>query len=158
MVFARTAQAHRDLSLQFEKHTAEKVYHAVVVGVPAWDEKIAKHPLRVDVGHKHRTAVDLRAGKPSETRFKILERYAAYSLIQAQIMTGRTHQIRVHAYALGYPLLGDALYGAPETDFIARPALHAYGLTILNPENGQRTTFTAPYPSDFSEALKHLRV
>jgi RluA family pseudouridine synthase len=158
MVFARTAQAHRDLSVQFEKHEAEKVYHAIIVGVPAWDEKIAKHPLRVNVGHKHRTAVDLRRGRPSETRFKTLERYSAHGLIVAQIMTGRTHQIRAHAYALGYPLLGDTLYGAPETELIARPALHAYTLTIANPENGERTTFTAPYPPDFSEALERLRL
>ncbi len=158
MVFARTAEAHRDLSMQFEKHNAGKIYHAVLVGVPAWDEKMAKHPLRVNVGHKHRTAVDLRDGKPSETTFKILERYAAHSLIEAQIMTGRTHQIRAHAYALGYPLLGDTLYSAPKTDVIARPALHAYTLTLLNPENGQRSTFTAPYPPDFSKALERLRV
>jgi RluA family pseudouridine synthase len=157
MVFARTAEAHRDLSMQFEKHEAAKIYHAVAVGVPAWDEKIAKHPLRVNVGHRHRTAVDLRYGKPSESRFKILERYAAHALMQVQIITGHTHQIRAHAYALGHPLLGDMLYSAPETDLIMRPALHAYTLTIRNPETGQLSTFTAPHAPDFSMALKRLR-
>ncbi len=69
-------------------------------------------------------------------------------------MTGRTHQIRVHAYALGHPLLGDPLYGASETDLIARPALHARSLTIEL--NGKRNAFTAPYPDDFRAALESL--
>jgi RluA family pseudouridine synthase len=156
MVFARTAEAHRTLNIQFDKHEAEKIYHTITVGVPPWSEKIAKHPLRVNVGHKHRTMVDNKNGKHSETRFKVLKRYQANVLLEARPMTGRTHQIRVHAYALGYPLLGDVLYSAPESDIIARPALHAYSLTFLHPENGKRLTFTAPYPSDFQFVLKHL--
>jgi tRNA pseudouridine32 synthase / 23S rRNA pseudouridine746 synthase len=158
IVFARTAEAHRDLSMQFERHQAEKIYHAIILGLPAWEEKIAKHPLRLNVGHKHRTAVDPKGGKPSETRFKVIERYDAHVLVQAQIMTGRTHQIRAHAYALGHPLLGDTLYSAPETDLIARPALHAYTLSILHPTDHQRFTYTAPYPEDFSKALERLSV
>ena len=70
-------------------------------------------------------------------------------------MTGRTHQIRVHAYALGHPLLGDTLYGAEESDIIARPALHAYSLTIET--NGERVIFKAPYPDDFRAALERLK-
>ena len=72
-------------------------------------------------------------------------------------MTGRTHQIRVHAYALGHPLLGDILYSAPETDLIARPALHAYSLTLRHPETGKSLTFQADYPSDFMNAVRLLR-
>ncbi len=139
MVFARTAEAHRDLSMQFERHQAEKVYHAIMLGLPGWEEKIAKHPLRLNVGHKHRTAVDPKGGKPSETRFKVIERYDAHVLVQAQIMTGRTHQIRAHAYALGHPLLGDTLYSAPETDLIARPALHAY--TLSHPSSHRSSAY-----------------
>ncbi len=156
MVFARTANAHRDLNLQFEKHQAEKIYHAIAIGNPKWDEKIAKHPLRVNVGHKHRTMVDDKNGKLSETRFKILKRYPHHVLLEARPMTGRTHQVRVHAYALGHPLLGDVLYSAPETDIIARPALHAYSLSFTHPQTKERLTFTAPYPPDFESVLEKL--
>ncbi len=155
MVFARSVDMHRELNRQFELHDAQKVYRALVVGDPAWDEKIAKHPLRVNVGHKHRTMVDPRAGKASETRFKVLERYQAVALLEARPVTGRTHQVRVHLYALGHPLLGDVLYSAPETDLIARPALHAYSLTVNLP-GGSPTTFSAPHPVDFENALKGL--
>jgi len=152
IVFARDADTHRILNTQFENHEAEKVYHAIVVGNPKWNEKIAKHPLRVNVGHKHRTAVDDKNGKPSETRFKVIKRYQESALIEVRPMTGRTHQIRVHAYALGHPLLGDVLYSAEETDIIARPALHAYSLAIHL--SGEQMTFKAPYPDDFRIALE----
>ena len=157
IVFALTAEAHRSLNIQFEKHEVEKVYHALVNGLPKWEEKITKFPLRINVGHKHRTMVDNRNGVRSETRFKLLERYQASALVEASPMTGRTHQIRVHAYALGHPLLGDILYSAPETDLIARPALHAYSLTLRHPETGKSLTFQADYPNDFMNALRLLR-
>jgi RluA family pseudouridine synthase len=157
LVFARTAEAHRILNIQFERHETQKVYHAILVGTPAWDEHTARHPLRINIGHKHRTMVDHGNGKPSETHFHVLERFAGYSLLKAIPGTGRTHQIRVHAYALGYPLLGDTLYSAPETDHILRPALHAHSLTFTHPVTGERLTFTAPYPKDFVEALEKLR-
>jgi len=152
MVFARDAETHRALNRQFENHEAQKTYHAIVEGNPKWEEKTAKHPLRANVGHKHRTMVDDKNGKPSETRFKILKRYPSSALIEAKPMTGRTHQVRVHAYALGFPLLGDILYGASETDLLARPALHAHSLSI--DWKGERVTFTAPYPDDFRAALE----
>jgi RluA family pseudouridine synthase len=163
MVFARDAETHRSLNIQFENHQAEKVYHAIVQGDPNWDEKTARHPLRANVGHKHRTMVDNKNGKPAETRCRVLKRFQArpvegrddIALIEAKPMTGRTHQVRVHAYALGHPLLGDALYGAEETQVIERPALHAYALTIEI--NGKRVTFKAPYPDDFQTALERLK-
>src|SRR3990172_10487226 len=77
MVFARNAECHRALNIQFENREAEKIYHAIMEGNPKWDEKTAKHPLRADVGKKHRTAVDDKNGKPSETRFRVIKRYQA---------------------------------------------------------------------------------
>jgi RluA family pseudouridine synthase len=156
MVVARTAEAHRTLNIQFEKHDVEKLYHAITVGVPRWDERVTKFPLRVNVGHKHRTMVDNKNGVRSETRLKVLKRGQANALLEAQPMTGRTHQIRVHAYALGFPLLGDVLYSAPKTDVIARPALHAFSLTFTHPVTNERVTFTAPYSPDFESALNKM--
>jgi RluA family pseudouridine synthase len=158
MVFARTAPAHRDLNIQFEKHEVIKLYHALATGLPAWEEKTARHPLRVNVGHRHRTVVDDRRGKAAETRFKVLKRCPAEVLLEAQPMTGRTHQIRVHAMLLGHALIGDVLYGAPETDLIARPALHAWSLSFRDPLTGEGITFTAPYPEDFTTALLRINV
>jgi 23S rRNA-/tRNA-specific pseudouridylate synthase len=99
--------------------------------------------------------VDNKNGKPSETRLKVLKRYPDAALIEAQPRTGRTHQIRVHSYTLGHPLLGDILYGADETGIIDRPALHAQSLTIE--VNGERFTFKAPYPDDFRVAIDSLK-
>ena len=156
MVLALTAQAHRALSIQFEQHQVLKVYHAICNGVPAWDEHTARHKLRLNVGHSHRTVVDNGRGLPAETAFKVLERFAGHALLECRPASGRTHQIRVHAYALGYALLGDGLYSAPASDLIARPALHADSLTLTHPLTGERLSFSAPYPADFSDALGSL--
>lgn len=156
MVFARDSDSHRALNLQFENHEVEKIYHAMAEGAPTWDEKTARHPLRVNVGHKHRTAVDHRNGKPSETRFRVLKRYQAAVLVEAKPVTGRTHQVRAHASALGHPLVADVLYGGHATDQIARPALHALSLTFTHPVTDERLTFRAEYPPDFATALKFL--
>ena len=165
LVFALNADAHRALNIQFEKHETEKVYRAITVGAPPWKERITKFPLRVNVGHKHRTMVDNKKGVRSETRFRVLnwvqislQLAEGAALVEAHPMTGRTHQIRVHAYALGYPLLGDVLYSAPETNIIARPALHAHSLTFNHPVSNERVLFTAPYPEDFQTALNILEL
>jgi len=158
IIFALTAEAHRSLNIQFEKHLVEKNYHAILNGSPKWLDKITKFPLRANVGNKHRTVVDNRNGVRAETRFRILKQNQLSALAEAMPMTGRTHQIRVHAYALGYPLLGDILYSAPETDIISRAALHAYSLSFDHPTSNERLTFTAPYPADFEKALKLLKL
>ncbi len=185
MVLARTPEAHRALSMQFEQQgrrppgaegplwegQVQKVYHAICMGAPAWDEHTARHRLRINVGHSHRTVVDNGKGIPAETHFKVLQRFSGYALLECAPATGRTHQIRVHAYALGHPLLGDILYSAPsplvspngasrhggtQGGLIARPALHAFSLTLTHPVSNERLTFTAPYPADFTAALARL--
>jgi RluA family pseudouridine synthase len=158
MVFARTAEAHRDLNRQFERHEVEKVYQAIVEGVPPWDEHTARHMLQTNVGRKHRTIVVHKRGKSSETYFKVLKRGQDKALMEACPKTGRTHQVRVHLSALGFPLLGDVLYGAQETDLITRPALHALSLTFTHPILGGRVTYNAPVPSDMQEIMERLNV
>jgi tRNA pseudouridine32 synthase / 23S rRNA pseudouridine746 synthase len=154
MVFARDAETHRALNIQFEIHDAQKTYHAIVEGNPKWEEKVAKYPLRANVGHKHRTMVDNKNGKPSETRFRVIKRYQEAALVEAKPMTGRTHQIRVHAYALGHPLVEDFLYGATDMYGIPRPMLHAQTLSFIHPATKDRVKFSAPHPAEFEEALK----
>jgi RluA family pseudouridine synthase len=158
MVFARDADTHRALNIQFEDHEAQKTYHAILEGNPKWDEKIAKHPLRANVGHKHRTMVDDKRGKPSETRFRVIKRFEESALVEAKPMTGRTHQIRVHAYALGHPLVEDILYGARDRYGLPRPMLHSQSLSFIHPATNERVTFSAPHPADFEEALERLSV
>lgn len=157
MVFARTAEAHRELNRQFEKHEVRKVYHAVAEGNPKWDEHTARHPLRVNAGHKHRTIVDSRNGKPAMTHFRVLERFAGACLFEAIPETGRTHQIRAHAAALGHPLLADSAYGSRATDETVRPLLHAASLTFVHPLDQRPLSFQCPYPADFTNTLQQLR-
>jgi 23S rRNA-/tRNA-specific pseudouridylate synthase len=99
--------------------------------------------------------VDHGKGKPSETAFRVLERFGKSSLLEAVPATGRTHQVRVHAYALGFPLLGDVHYSGPAVEWISRPALHA--LSLAFELEGRPFSFIAPYPTDFLSALEKLR-
>jgi 23S rRNA pseudouridine955/2504/2580 synthase/23S rRNA pseudouridine1911/1915/1917 synthase len=158
MVFALTAEAHRGLNRQFEKHEVEKVYRAIVEGVPPWNERNARHMLQTNVGRSHRTVVVHKRGKNSETDFKVLKRGQAEALIEARPKTGRTHQIRVHSSALGFPILGDVLYGASESELIERPALHAHTLGFSHPISGEKLSFIANLPADFQAVLKRLDV
>ena len=157
LVLARTEEAHRALSMQFERHEAVKIYHAIACGSPPWEDYTTRNPLRLNVGHKHRTAIDQSRGKPSTTTFHVLERLREHTLLEVRPLTGRTHQVRAHAAWLHFPLLGDVLYGAPPTELIARHALHAFSLTFNDPHTGSPRTFTAPRPTDFESALSSLR-
>ncbi|MGD8405130.1 MAG: RluA family pseudouridine synthase [Anaerolineales bacterium] len=158
MVFALTAEAHRGLNRQFERHEVEKVYQAIVEGIPPWNVRNARHMLRTNVGRKHRTIVVHKRGKNSETDFKVLKRGQAEALVEARPKTGRTHQVRVHLSALEFPILGDILYGASETELIGRPALHAYSIEFMHPITGELLNFLANPPADFQEVLKRLDV
>ncbi|MBN1305298.1 MAG: RluA family pseudouridine synthase [Anaerolineales bacterium] len=157
LIFARSPEAHRELNIQFEQHCIKKHYHALLNGNPRWEEHTARHPLRANVGKKHRTMVDNKKGKPSETHFKILERYRDGVLVEASPTTGRTHQVRVHAYALGFPLLADELYSAPPTRLIQRPALHAIQIEFNHPRTEKRMHLNAAPPDDFIRAIAGLR-
>lgn len=158
MVFALTPEAHRNLNTQFEHREVEKSYHAVVENIPEWNEYTARHSLHANVGRKHRTVVDSHRGKPSETAFRVLERWQAqnHAWIEAKPKTGRTHQVRVHLATSGFPILADKLYGASKTSLISRPALHAQTLSFRHPSTEEKMSFTAPYPKDFKKLLDQL--
>jgi RluA family pseudouridine synthase len=175
VLFARTAEAHRDLNIQFTSRDVDKRYHAVVSPCPSWEDASADLPLHANVGAHHLTVVDRREGKPSLTQFHVLERLGRYALVEAKPRTGRTHQIRVHAVSLGIPVVADALYGDgkpvllsalkrgykgdPHTErpLLARLGLHASCITLRHPVSKESLTVSAGYPRDFAATLKQLR-
>lgn len=161
IVLARTAAAHRALNLQFDAHTVTKMYHTIVLGVPDWAERTIDLPLRPNGDRRHRTVIDPRHGKTAITHVRVLERFAGCALIEARLETGRTHQIRAHLAALGFPLAADGLYSAPHPAevrpaIMARVALHSRSIAFDQPMTNERLQFEAPYPADFEAALKNL--
>lgn len=158
ILFSKTAEAHKSLSIQFENHLISKKYLAILTGRVTWVDITSTLPLRINVGHSHRTVVDQEKGKPAETSFHVLETFTDDTLVKVSIKTGRTHQIRAHANALGHPVLGDLLYHAPATCIINRPALHAYSLSFQHPVTGGNLSFTAAPPQDFLEAIEKIKV
>ena len=147
MVMAMNASAHRHLGLQFERRHTTKTYIARVWGQI---EAMAGHidlPLRCDWPNRPRQIVDKDKGKRAVTNFKRLELDGTASRLRLTPITGRSHQLRVHMLALGYPILGDQLY-APDEAFRAAPRLqlHAESLEIHHPEGGERIKFESQPP------------
>jgi tRNA pseudouridine32 synthase/23S rRNA pseudouridine746 synthase len=175
LLLARSAEAHRSLNNQFEKHLVSKVYHALVVGNPEWQEKTVRLPLRPNGDRRHRTVIDPHAGKPAVTHLKVLESFGHYCLVEAIPETGRTHQIRAHLSALGLSILGDKLYGQrinlqvvgkahssqqdhyPLISGTVSMGLHAWSLEITHPLSGEKMRFTALYPAELMAILQQLR-
>lgn len=164
LLLARTAEAHRNLDRQFAQRQVRKVYHAVCIGIPPWQEIELSSPLLVNGDRRHRTVVNVEKGKPALTRAKVIDTHRTLSLVYASPHTGYTHQIRAHLSTAGYPLLGDTLY-AYRRDFTGiridasllpsfqRPALHAFSLSLDHPHGGP-VAFEAPYTDDFAELMK----
>jgi RluA family pseudouridine synthase len=156
IVVARTAEVHRALNLAFDSRDVHKVYHAIAIGAPPWNEQTIDLPLRPDGDRRHRTVIDRARGKPAFTRVRVLERFAQHTLIEARPETGRTHQIRAHLAAIDLPLAGDVLYGGVATA-IDRTALHACAIEFEHPVTREPLHLEAPYPIDFFQALRQLR-
>ena len=152
IVFARNAQAHRFLNQQFEARQIQKTYLALVHGVVGEDAGTIDRPLR-QCG-SGRVAVDPERGKPSLTDFRVAQRFASHTLVEAHPHTGRRHQIRVHLYDLGHPIAGDPLYGdqAAQKDF-PRLMLHARRITLQLP-SGPDLTVEAPVAESFRALLQ----
>ena len=161
MVVAKTLTAQTDLVRQLAARTVRRDYLALVHGsVPAdgaVDAAIGRHPVV-----RTRMAV-VERGKPARTRYRVLHRYAAATLAECSLDTGRTHQIRVHMHAIGHPLVGDPAYGPRRASGVAvldafpRQALHAARLALVHPEGGVEYTWNAPLPADFQRLLDALR-
>ena len=152
ILFARNAESHRFINRQFERREVNKTYLALVHGVVGEDAGTIDRPLR-QFG-SGRVAVDPQRGKPSVTDFRVVERFGSHTLIEAHPRTGRRHQIRVHLYHLGHPIVGDPLYGdqARQRDF-PRLMLHAQRLTLQLP-SGVDLTVAAPIPESFQALLE----
>ncbi len=175
LLFARTADAHRDLSLAFEHHEVLKIYHALIRGRPDWKETSCELPLLQDGDKLHRTIIDAGRGKHAKTNFALLETWRGYCLVEARPETGRTHQIRVHLSALGFPVVCDPLYGTTEPvllskvkrgwkgdeyderPLLSRTALHAFAVEIpgFGPDGGVLRV-EAPYPKDLRAVVNQL--
>ena len=167
LVVAKNDETHIALSEQFANRVVKKVYHAIVCGeVPREAGEIhaaiARHPT-----HRKRMAVqDDSDGRAAHTSYRVLEKLNHATLVEAQIHTGRTHQIRVHFQHLGHPVVGDDTYGSTKNKRLKelanyaapRVLLHAKELTFIHPRTQKTLKFSAALPDDFKHALKLLRL
>ena len=159
MIVAKTAQAHSSLVSQFQSHSNEKVYIAVV------KRPFIKKRGTVDANivrdaqdrKKFTVSSDPRKGKSAVTHYTVLRQNAEYAFIRVRIETGRTHQIRVHMKSIGHPVLGDPIYSRPEGRFESSGlCLHALKLSIDHPLTGERMTFYAGMPERIRNVVKDL--
>lgn len=158
ILIAKNDKAHAALSEQFKARTMEKHYRAVAFGNFSDDHglidaPIARHPI-----DRKKMAI-VKDGKPSQTEWTVLERLKSATYLDVHLLTGRTHQIRVHMQSVGHPLLGDVIY-APNIKtsvHIPRLMLHAYSLAFTHPSTDDRMTFTAPLSEPFLSALEKLK-
>ena len=133
MLFARHADVQRRLSMAFEQRQVDKQYVAVVTGWVAEEEGVIEAPLAADWPRRPRQKVDLETGKPSVTRWHVLQRELTSTRLQLQPLTGRSHQLRVHLLSIGHPIVGDSLYGELSAQDPGRLLLHATRLGLRHP-------------------------
>jgi len=167
MVVAKSDEAHRHLAEQFKKRRVTKLYTALVHGNVREDEGSVDKPVGRHPVERKKMSTTSRRGKAALTHWKVLERFGRFTLLEAKIETGRTHQIRVHLSAKGHPVVGDTVYGgskraveAParaELKKLNRQALHAGRLSFIHPVTGREMTFESPLPGDIAEVIEFLR-
>ena len=155
VLFAKSNFIQSMVQDQITNHTMKKEYLAVVSGRLPDDHGMIDLPLKKESYESARRIV-ASDGKPSQTEYWVQERFEDATMIKVRLHTGRTHQIRAHFAHLGFPLIGDELYGGP-TQLIHRQMLHAAHLELVNPFTGQPESFNASLPDDFQDALIHLR-
>ena len=153
VLFAKDAETHRRLSLDFEGRRVEKVYRVLAEGRLQKDGRV-ESPLREFGSGRMGVAP---GGKPSVTDFSVLERFRAATLLEVRPLTGRRHQIRVHLYSIGHPVMGDDRYGKVRpVGSVSRLMLHALRIVLPKEEWGERV-FEAPLPEDFQAIVATLR-
>lgn len=163
MVYALSAKAHKQLTRQFEDRLTRKTYLCLVHGQVAFDEKTIDAALGADPANRVKMAIDGLGARTARTEYvKVaLSRCGEFSLLRAHPLTGRTHQIRAHAAALGHPIVGDPLYGGEKEHpafggRVARVCLHAESLALSHPITKEPIVLSAPVPADLLELFELL--
>lgn len=153
---AKHPHAQEVLKHQLHTNAFRRTYLAICEGVPEPSEGTIQAPLGPKPGSLMEQMV-CPDGKFARTRYKVLATDGGRALVELELDTGRTHQIRVHMAYIGHPLTGDFLYGQENRELIGRPALHSARLELCHPVNGERLTFTAPLPQDMEKLLKSCK-
>jgi 23S rRNA pseudouridine1911/1915/1917 synthase len=156
MLAARTDQAHRALAAQLADRTLARTYLAIARGRVTPADRVVEGPIARHPRDRLRMAV-VEGGRPARTRVRAVEHRGGHTLVQCDLDTGRTHQIRVHLAALGHPVAGDELYGRGRPGDPERPMLHAHRLRFRHPRTGESMTFESPPPPDFTAFWESLR-
>lgn len=153
MVVAKTDQAHLGLQRQFQDRTVSKIYHTLVWGVPQPRRGRINQPIARDPRDRLKMAV-VPQGREALSDYEVLEAYGDHhALVEVRLLTGRTHQIRVHLAWLGFPVVGDPVYGRIQPTYeLSGQALHCLRLGFQHPVEGQAVEFTAELPDDFQRA------
>ena len=158
LMIAKSDAAHNSLAQQLAVHSITRKYYAVVCGNIKEDSGTVDKPIGRSPKDRKKMAV-VQGGRRAVTRYRVLERFGGkYTLIEAQLETGRTHQIRVHMASLGHPLLGDTVYGSEKQPFkLQGQVLHAKVLGFNHPSDGRYVEFESPLPEYFEKLLIKLR-
>jgi 23S rRNA pseudouridine1911/1915/1917 synthase len=156
VLFAHSALAHQRLDLQLREGGIGRVYLALVDGVVEGDSGTIDAPIARDPRRPNLRAVR-PGGEAARTRWRVAERFPHATLLEVELDTGRTHQIRVHMLHAGHPVLGDRQYGRAGAGLIGRQALHAWRLSFHHPTTGEAMELTAPLPEDIARAVERVR-
>jgi 23S rRNA pseudouridine1911/1915/1917 synthase len=159
IVVAKNDLAHRELQRQFKDREVEKAYVALLDGSPPSPTGRIEAAIGRDLRDRKRMAVVPESrGRLAITEYKVLERFSAHTLAEAYLLTGRTHQIRLHFAYLNCPIVGDTVYGRRKPSLpLKRQFLHAARLTLTLPGGGERLALSAPLPADLAQILDALR-